>query len=246
MIPFSSFKSSKSFEETTSPEGRDTRSEVLKPYFHLKTPGHRDFFGSAVGAKQFAATHPKEEGWNHRLEWCLNKLYGGNGLFSLCFGDDWMQVGNTMLDSTCWRAFNGTPDLVCMKKADASVVVVQRAEGEYEPDGIIECKETEGGGGGEGQLFAAMMVLSASVVLRRLVKGEDVPEETVSMKGLLLHRKNNSTICQLDIKLWRPEYPKWTCQFRREGASSEYDLLRTLEEVWPLPTAGDALATDSR
>jgi hypothetical protein len=55
-----------------------------------------------------------------------------------------------------------------------TVVVVQREDNVEE--GIIECKEQQQQDG-EGQLFAAMMLLSASQVARLLTEGKDVPED---------------------------------------------------------------------
>ena len=84
-----------------------------------------------------------------------------------------MQVGIKKLDKLQWHVFTGTPDLLGLKPTTttASIVFIEREET------IIECKEaTESG---EGQLYAAMMLLSASIVLSHVMKGKNVPEETI-------------------------------------------------------------------
>jgi hypothetical protein len=110
------FVNRKFAEETISVGGEDERCDTLKPYFCLNHQLCKasPFLKSSVGVKQRFAVKLKENGWTHRLCWCLNKLYQPKYAFDLCFDDDWAQVPHDRLMEVKWYVFTGTRDLVVM------------------------------------------------------------------------------------------------------------------------------------
>ena len=168
----------------------------------------------------------------HRLEWCLNKIYERKVAFSQCSGDDWMRVGDPLLDDNLhWHPFSGTPDMLVMEFGsipDAPIVVAK--------EGILECKE--GDSGGVGQLYAAMLYTAATEMLRHLLKGEDVSEQTVTVKGLLINSCHDCTTCQLEVQPFGAGYPIWSSNTITGGAVNAQRLLWTLNKLWELPSKG--------
>ena len=145
----------------------------VDPIFQIKSihSSKSSFLFSNVGLKQrMAADDLMEEGWTHRLEWCLYKLYDPKIAFAMCFGDDWMRVGTWDLDKEfCWHPFLGTPDMLAVKTPETTPVVVAKT------GDLIECKESNPGDG--GQLYAAILLTAGTAILRRLVNQLDVPEK---------------------------------------------------------------------
>ncbi|XP_062502771.1 uncharacterized protein LOC134179818 [Corticium candelabrum] len=226
------------YREVSEEYKEDDRCDMLIPYFRLNPsiPKEHPFLSSNVGWKQRRARYLKEEGWTHRLEWCLNKLYDQEFAFAMCFGDDWMQVGRYDLDKElCWHPFSGTPDILAgSSRTSETLVMVAKVTTED----LIECKESNSGG--QGQLYAAMLLTAGTAILTRLVNQQDDGDiETVTVRGLLINRKYDCSICHLEVKPFGKDYPKWSHCFIVDGALNEMNLLWTLNELWKLPTEAD-------
>ena len=219
---------------------------MMIPYFNLNDtiPPDHPFFSSVVSHRQrLVVCDLKENGWTSRLEWCLNKVYERKVAFSQCYGDDWMRVGDPFLDDKRhWHPFSGIPDMLVMEFGsipDAPIVVAKEGileSKEESKEGILECKE--GDSGGVGQLYAAMLYTAATEMLRHLLKGEDVSEQTVTVKGLLINRCHDCTTCQLEVQPFGAGYPNWSCSTITGGALNAQRLLWTLNKLWELPSKG--------
>ena len=170
----------------------------------------------------------------------LNKVYERKVAFSQCYCDDWMRVGDPFFDDDKWHwhPFSGIPDMLVMEFGsipDAPIVVAKEGILESE-EGILECEE--GDSGGVGQLYAAMLYTAATEMLRHLLKGEDVSEQTVTVKGLLINRCHDCTTCQLEVQPFGAGFPIWNCITICGGALNAQSLLWTLNKLWELPSKG--------
>ena len=228
----------------------EDKCHMMIPYFNLndQIPPDHPFFSSVVSFRhRLVVCDLNENGWTNRLEWCLNKVYERKVAFSQCYGDDWMRVGDRLLDHKGhWHPFSGTPDMIVMEFGsipDTAPIVVAKEgileskEGILESkEGMLECKE--GHSGGEGQLYAAMLYTAATEILRHLLKGEDVSEQTVTVKGLLINRCHDCTTCQLEVQPFGAGYPNWSCTTINGGALNAQRLLWILNKLWELPSKG--------
>ena len=138
-------------------------------------------------------------------------------------------MGRLDLDKEFWHPFCGTPDMLALNTLKTTPVVVAKTED------VIECEEAKPGG--DGQLYAAMLLTAGTAILKRVFKQLVVPEETVTVRGLLINRQKDCSICQLEVKPFGEGYPFWSRCVIHHGAQNKRNLLWTLDKLLKLSEA---------